>query len=359
MGFNMEIGSEFHLEKYVNEKKSGNIIWNFNQMIFTSSGRGALALLLEKLNPKMKTVLLPNYLCDSIIQVFVKYGYQCKFYYINTDLTPEIGSIHTENVGVFFHMGYFGGKTNGSLYNLLKDMKSKSIIIVEDITHTLFSTYSRCWYNDYYFGSIRKWIGVPSGGILASNDYEVNATLPKDELFSTIRKEALSLKSLYLSNKEETTKIKFRELLATSEKMLEEFPYPYEIDEESLIRIQQLDAVSIIEKRRHNFLTLHGLLQGISIIPVYPHLDMDECPLFYPIYIKDRDLIRTLLVKENIYCPVHWPVPLEVKDHMPMGTKKIYDTILSIPCDQRYNTNDMNRVADSLKQMGVKLKDDL
>lgn len=348
----MEIGSEFHLEKYIEKEMNCNSIWNYKQMIYTTSGRGALALLLEQLNPKIKTVLLPNYLCNSIIQVFVTYGYKCKFYLVNADLTPEINSIHTDKVGVFFHMGYFGRKTNGSLYNLLKDIKSKSIIIVEDITHTLFSTYSRCVYNDYYIGSIRKWMGIPSGGFLASNNCEVKAILQKDETFSRIRKEALSLKSLYLSNKEEEVKVKFRELLATTEKMLEEFPYPYEIDNASLIRIQSIDSVSIIEKRRHNFLTLHELLQGIeTIVPVYPYLAQDECPLFYPIYIKNRDLIQYLLVKKKIYCPIHWPIPTEVKYNMPMETKEIYDTILSIPCDQRYNKNHMNRVVDLLKQL--------
>lgn len=346
----MEIGSDIHLESY-EEEIGGNFIWNYKQMVFTTSGRGALALLLEKINPKIKIVLLPNYLCDSIIQVFVTYGYICKFYFINTDLTPDINSINTDNVGVFFHMGYFGGKTNGSLYSLLEDIKGKSITIVEDITHTLFSTYSRCRYNDYYFGSIRKWMGIPSGGILASNDYDVYATLKKNENYSSMRKEALSLKSLYLSKKEEEIKIKFRELLAISERMLEVYPYTYEIDKESLTQIQRMDAVSIIYKRRHNFLTLHGLLEEVkTIVPVYPHIGMDECPLFYPIYVKNRDLLQTLLAKKNIFCPIHWPVPPEVKDNMPMRTKEIYNTILSIPCDQRYNNNDMNRVADSLKQ---------
>lgn len=349
MGLTMDIGSEFHLEINVNEKRNDNISWNFKHMIYTTSGRGALALLLYKINPKIKKVLLPNYLCDSIIQVFKKYGYECKFYEINRDLTPNISSINIDNVGVFFHMGYFGVQTNGSLHDLLEDIKEKSIIVVEDITQTLFSSYSRCRYNDYYIGSIRKWIGIPSGGLLASNEYEVHSNLQKEDVYSSIRRDALCLKNLYLNNKEESIKIKYRKLLAIGEKMLEDNPMAYEIDDESLTILQQWDTVSMIEKRRNNFITLHKSLQRVTnLVPVYSHIGRDVCPLFYPIYLNNRDSIQIFLSQNKIYCPVHWPVPLEVKNNMPIETKEIYDTILSIPCDQRYNANDMNRVADTL-----------
>ena len=81
-------------------------------------------------------------------------------------------------------------------------------------------------------------------------------------------------------------------------------------------------------------------LKDIELITL-PKIDFEKAsPLFYPIFLRteDRDSLRSYMIKEGIYCPIHWP---EV-----MGAKKgIRENELSLICDQRYNEKDMYAIS--------------
>jgi dTDP-4-amino-4,6-dideoxygalactose transaminase len=40
-----------------------------------------------------------------------------------------------------------------------------------------------------------------------------------------------------------------------------------------------------------------------------------------------------------------------LEGHLSSETKEIYDSILSIPCDQRYGIKDMKRIIDVIKEL--------
>lgn len=98
----MEIGSEFILNEDLNcsEEKIMNIINNFPNSVLTSSGRGAISLVLENIKPMNKLVLLPIYICESVISTFEKYNYTVLYYDLNEDFSPQLPML--ENIGVFF-----------------------------------------------------------------------------------------------------------------------------------------------------------------------------------------------------------------------------------------------------------------
>ena len=67
----------------------------------------------------------------------------------------------------------------------------------------------------------------------------------------------------------------------------------------------------------------------------------------YPLYINDAPKVRDVLIKNKIYVPILWPnVIRENKDNL------AYDyanNILPIPCDQRYDIKDMNKIIKLVK----------
>jgi hypothetical protein len=72
--------------------------------------------------------------------------------------------------------------------------------------------------------------------------------------------------------------------------------------------------------------------------------------LYYPIMLPNketRDLVQQLAAKREVYCPVIWPVPEEAKV-VCRTAKRVADCMLGIPCDQRYNVQDMKVVAGTL-----------
>lgn len=350
-----EIGSEFWNDIFISEYIDKVPEWlnKFGNIILTSSGRGAISLLLKNAEIKTKTALLPAYICDSVIFPFLKEEFTCYFYDINTDLTPNLESIEhymTCDIGVFFYMGYYGFNNNSNLSNYVNRLKENSAIVVEDITHTLFSDYERLR-SDYYVASLRKWMGIPSGGFLASQK-SIEYLPQQNDSFANIRKEALLIKNRCIKSPDECLKKHYLELFEKGEELLDRDAAPYYMDLISKTIINVLDIKQIKEKRQSNFNILSYGLKGVPYVDsVFYSLPNNICPLFYPLIIKgSRNNIRQKLIEHKIYCPIHWPVPAQIQTDNLKNTKKIYDNIISIPCDQRYGKEEMERIISVLRR---------
>jgi len=353
---NREIGSEFWLDKIPKESNSELPTWlnNLRDTILTSSGRGAISLLLDQVNPKYKTVLLPAFICDSVILPFIEHGYSYNFYEINEDFSPNIEDINSyENIGIFLHLGYFGFQTNSNLLRVLKRLKEQSTIVIEDITHTLFSTFNRFEYNDYYIGSIRKWFGVPTGGFISSLKSKLKSPLLTNVGFSELRTAALLSKGKYIETGDVSFKKIFLNQFSNAETLLDKDVTSYCIENISIELIKLIDVNELVSKRRNNFEFLSEGLKNVSYLASpFDDLENDVCPMFYPILIKNRrDELRGKLTEEKIYCPIHWPIAEQIKDKNLESTMGIYNTILSIPCDQRYGMHEMERIISVLKSV--------
>jgi dTDP-4-amino-4,6-dideoxygalactose transaminase len=351
----MEIGSEFWIDKLPVEYEIGIPEWisRYGKSVLTSCGRGAISLLLQIAKPKIKTALLPAYMCETVILPFIEGGYKCYFYDTNMDMSPNIEDIEQyKDIGIFLHTGYFGFQTNNSLTAVIKRMKSEDVIIVEDITHTLFSDYQRFDENDYYVASLRKWMGLPSGGFLTSRN-SIGASPEVNETFAKYRIEALQMKAYYMKNGSEALKEQFMSLFTKGERFLNNDLKAYRIDTVSLGIINTLNHERLIETRRANYNVLLNGLKGIKyMLSIFDELEEGICPLFYPIYIEEcRSEVRQKLINERIYCPIHWPIPPQIEIDSFRNTERLYNTVLSIPCDQRYGTAEMERIVTVLREI--------
>ncbi|WP_033540983.1 DegT/DnrJ/EryC1/StrS aminotransferase family protein [Planococcus sp. CAU13] len=351
----MEIGSEFWLDSipertavtmpdYLNEYKNP---------VFTATCTGAITLLLQQIQPKRKSALLPAYICESVIRPFLAMGYECRFYGVDENLSPDLKDIKAfPDAGVFLHLGYYGFPTNSNLSAVLKSFKEGSTVIIEDVTHTLFSSYERSPFNDYYIGSLRKWFGIPSGGFLAGADAEVDWPLEENPAYVNKRLAALLNKGAYIRTNDMEIKTEALRQFSEAEELMEEDFAPYRIDGVSTGIISRVDAQELVRKRRSNFAILMDGVEGIDFLkPVFSSMDAGICPMFFPVLIdkEERGRIRSRLTEQGIYCPIHWPLPAQLDPQIFVKTMLIYDRILSIPCDQRYGEDDMKRIISVLR----------
>ncbi len=348
---NKEIGSEFWLSSLPerNMQKTPSWLPKLGHAVLTSTGRGAISLMLAEVGELVnKSVLLPSYVCESVVTPFARKGYTCYFYDVDSDLAPEVNSIRNfSNVGIFLHMGYFGFPTNSVLLDVVTELAHRGTIIVEDITHTLFSDLHGFLPNDYYVASLRKWIGLPSGGVLISAKHEVKTDLVPVSHFDQLRKEALLLKGVYQKTGDLMLKPKYRALFTEAEEWLETNVEPYSIDTLSLTLANLIDVKQVKDKRRRNFEWLVQGLDNPMIDPLVEVLEAEICPLFFPVSIRSgRSDIQRHLAREGIYCPIHWRTPSHPNLTLTENSKRIYDTILSVPCDQRYDKSDMGRILE-------------
>ena len=102
------------------------------------------------------------------------------------------------------------------------------------------------------------------------------------------------------------------------------------------------DLLAMRCKRMENAKYLHENLKGVKFIG---ELTDNAVPLFVPVFFEtteQRNTVRKKLIEAQIYCPIHWPKPTLIPGDF--EANKIYDTELSLICDQRYDLTDMERM---------------
>lgn len=326
-----EIGSEFW-DVPTSEHKSNIFPTKTNWYL---SGRSALTAIIENLTD-CKSVAMPSWCCDSMIYPFIKAGFEVKFYPVYFD--SELIVKPSFDCDVLFLMDYFG-YTQKPL-----DLSKYSGIVIRDITHSFFS-YE---YNDadYYFGSLRKWCGVLTGGFAYSeNGEEISKAKAENSEYINLRKQAMKEKERYINNGQ----IGDKSYLATFEKAEEclENAGIFMADNNDITLANKLDINKIKSTHREN---AKVLMTAFSDYLIFKSISNTDCPMFVPILVPNgkRDALRKKLIEEKIYCPIHW----QISEYHNIGKNEeyIYNNELSLVCDQRYTTDDMNRMVKVIKE---------
>ena len=348
----MEIGSEFWLEEKSDEIYNKNF-WNVGKdRKFLLSGRTAISYILEEisLNKKVHKVYFPNYCCSSMIEPFIKRNIEMNFYSVEFENEIKYKINENEPCDIFFAMNYFGYSDSNMDY-YIKKFKQKGCIIIEDSTHSLLNSRIFSKDSDYIIASLRKWFPVISGGIAINNNqqfkYKIDDEFTNEELVE-LRKEAMIMKRKYI-NGEKVDKSKFLELYKISSKQLNEDYENTIIDNMSKEILMSLDMQKIKEKRKNNAKTIYEELDKKEINFLFESFKEEDCPLFIPIILKDkqcRDKLKDYLIAQDIYCPVHWPIPENLKNKK----SNIYDKELSLICDQRYSEEDIKNYVQTINK---------
>lgn len=332
-----EFGSEFWdvpIKEYNESFFSENVQWFI-------SGRIALHYIIKDIliKKKINRVALPSWCCDSMIQPFLYYNIEVVFYSIT--LNKENGIVQSiqdvSNCDAILVMDYFG-------YNNLPSFQFDGIVIY-DATHSIFTNYIKD--ADYTFGSLRKWTGFYTGGFAYSKEgFQAELLLKKESVFEKLRREAMSLKSKYIRDgRGDKT---YRDLFNEAENFLDSISLEgqmYSATERDIEKARHLDVSYIKKQRVKNAKVIHKKLCKYTI---FKELKESDCPLFIPIILPNstRDELKKYLISKKIYCPIHWPISeLHVLDE---ETKKIYDSELSIICDQRYNELEMKEMCKEI-----------
>ena len=128
----------------------------------------------------------------------------------------------------------------------------------------------------------------------------------------------------------------------------------YGSDAASENTLRHADFKMISEKRRENYQAiLDGLKQDLSGIRViFKELDEQTVPSHFVLFAEKRDELQAFLSERMIHSTVYWPVSPFVDLTGHDTAQYIYDHILAVPCDQRYASADMARIAEALNQFG-------
>lgn len=317
---------------------------------FVATGRQALRLALSVIpNVTKGHFLLPSYLCHSMIQPFQDMGIGIRFYAVHRDLSVDTQSLvkQIENASGVLVMSYFGSLPSQELVGATNMLREKGIPIIEDATHSMLSYGAEKHLGDIIVASLRKWVPIPDGAVVSlplGSDPCCEIHGP-DMGFMWHRAVGQALKHEYLAGGY-TEKRRYLDLLSEAERMADSTTTPKQCSSISLDLLSRTDWIHIKDARRNNYALLSERLTGNQLVrPLFGELPEGICPLGFPLVTdeKQRDSLRQALIRADIYPPVHWKLPQGTEQFS--ESQSLSNSILTLPCDQRYDCDDMERIS--------------
>ncbi len=348
----MELGSEYNLsvsELYIKQDNIFSYLSEYSQIELFDSGRSALRCLAGKLKQDSE-VLFPEFICESVIRSFS--GLNHSFYKLQEDFSPDVNDLKAKikkNTSAIFMMHYFGSvQPAGVLTEIRKIADDAGCTIIEDTTQSIFS--NKQTIGDYMVCSIRKWMPLPQGGLLYSQDkenYSAYENYKKSE--ENDRLYGMILKTLFLQGKVDCNQ-EYREIFAESEERLDSKTEICRMSDLSEFLVSCVSTDRLRNKRKENYVYLKTSLEEMGIKPAIG-LNITDTPFAFPLRIKDRDVFRAYLMDNRIYCAVHWPFDQIHPEYRPFAVRNAAE-LISLPVDQRYERVDMDYLIHVVRQYG-------
>ena len=267
---------------------------------------------------KNDTIMMPEYLCDVLIDPIKELGIKTIFYNINNDFSinwKNVSKKYKKKVKAFFFINYFGFRENEiALKNFIK---KKNILLIEDDSHSFkINNTNSQQLSDITFYSPRKIIkSIYSGGILKINDKTKNIFFHKQ-----LKRYSISLFeifNLFLENNLLNLKRLLKYLILKK-------PVFEKLNAQQNIKIKQ-DLLMDEYSKKTLFNNTHNKIKNIRlrnykvwkkicannklIFPIDRKLDKNRIPWVYPVYVKNNKLRKKLFIFgwKNGYLITSWP----------------------------------------------------
>ncbi len=332
----------------------------FKRRKYTNTGRTASIYLFNQCGyfKENDVILLPDYLCLSIIAAFAPTKLKYRFYRIDKDLNIDTEDLKRQldnDVRAIYITDFFGFPFKKETVDELKKIREeKNIALIEDITQTLFSRSKYCMgFADYILCSTRKWMPMTDGGLLAArdgacfDDIELengyNEAAYKQLLVSLMRDycndNPYKDMSLYLELEREANRVRYTDLTVRN------------MTSEAKQIMMNCDTAELIKKRIKNYSYLYANLKDMSNMKIIgKELDANEdiVPFGFLILTEKRDEFYKYLINHGIIGEIQWILP---KDYYAPGKDSEYlsDHNLMIHCDQRYGIMEMEYIIKTIK----------
>lgn len=326
----------------------------FRNFEFLRSGREAISLALysivEDLSLSKCVVLLPSYICPSMVLPFERFPCDIHYYNLNINFTVDehdlIDKFRTYEPSCILISNYFGLSFEPEILAKIKNEKP-NVRVIYDITHVALSISQNLLpHVDYYVASLRKWFGIADGAFLLTNCFCNTKVIIRhiNTEFSKLREESLSMKKKYLFNIDQSIKEKFKAQLFKAEKLLD----TNTINSISELSMKKLNAINVTEIktiRKTNFEHLWNEIKKTSKIELAIRLEEVNLNEFYfmlPLLLNNRDLVQKKISDQGLYTQVIWKIPTKARQCK--NSANLSDRILCVPIDQRYNFWDIQDI---------------
>ena len=305
-----------------------------------ASGRAALYQILKYLKEEkgITSILLPDYLCDTILVPIRKLAIEYTFFPLNEKLELEkdkFKEFYKKN-SVVLLINYFGLQDLSEQIAIIRNIDA-DVIIIEDDVQAYYEFKKPLGDVDFKFTSLRKTFAVPDGGLVKSKKRFPIIDTPNT--FGQYKAAASLLKSMRDGNFNDQI---YLDLFEKGESLINS-EMECGISQIAMKLFSFVDEERVKVRRINNAEYLINELKKLGITPILP-LTKNHVPLFVPVILKDRDAVRKALFQKEIFCPIHWPKEgMDIQKGSFMANNE-----LSLIIDQRYGIKEMKDILEVL-----------
>ena len=303
----MEIGGYLEFERYSGpEYHSGCLKLN--------TARNCLKYLIEA--RKIKKLWISRWNCSAVLDTCINSGIEIAYYELDSSFRPILPKDYNPNDYVYV-VNYYGQ---------ISDVKYEHMIL--DNVQAFFQKPVSGMDTIY---TCRKFFGVTDGAYLYTNS-RLDRELEQDVSYSRIE---------YLAGRFDKTASDFYGLYQENEERLDSLPMlSMSAFTENILR--GIDYQRVKASREENFDYLQEQLGEVNQLK----LKRPVGPFAYPFKTNHGDILRKLLLEDKIYVAKLWP-NVEAKPEAHLAAN-----ILPLPCDQRYQPRDFEKMISIIKSFG-------
>jgi len=313
--------------------------------LFLASGRSPIVLLKELIGEKV--LYYPDYFCWDVIGFWKSQGINTQSYrvFFSEDKIQVDYSTVPVN-GVVLAVNFFGVDDGMQWKNFKRD---NDILLIEDHSHSPVSEWAKSSIADFAFSSLRKTLPIPDGCIFWSPNYSKIPSVSMQQFNSELKIKAMKLKSDYFEG-EEVNKSDFLELFTAGEHLLVNST-PQLISDYSYQKILHGYPVEYNSIRKRNYQAFIMRLSANTLGKVellqFPGIAIPFGAVLKCSDLEIRTRLRSYLISNKVYCPVHWP---QLNEYVSEESFSLSEQLITIPIDQRYSSKDVGLVAELINR---------
>lgn len=333
----------------------------YNRKIYTGNGRTATSyILFNALHlTEEDVILLPDYLCVSVINSLEVCPAKFRFYRVKRDLTVDLCDLKSkldDRVRVLYVIHYFGiPQPREVAAEMLKLSREYKLTLIEDLTQTLYTAdEGRIGFGDYLVASTRKWMPVTDGGLLAVKDgIDCPETPLKDAYDEAVYRQLLiSVMRDYYDAHPEADISYYLQLEREANKARYLDFTPRKMTELASRILFNMDHERSVRKRRENYSYLYEHLKDVEGLELAGGpLDTENkyVPFGFVVLVENRGDFYDYLAKNQIIGEIQWVLPEEY--YTPgEDAKYLSEHNVMLQCDQRYGEEEMAFVVRKIKE---------
>jgi len=298
---------------------------------YTFGGYYSLLAILDHLKSDFdedSEVLLPSYLCQSILKPLKARNIKYNFYRVDQNLYVDIShllSLINKNVKAVLFIDYFGATQKDRLSTTIDFLSSKNIFIIQDMVQCLHLDQDKM-FGDYIFNSFRKFFPFEGSVLLSKKEINISYSRRACSKFVLNKRMGQVLRYVHINYGMFSSSSFLKFFKTADDNYYDESIYKMSKTSRAILKKFDFDLLIDTQKKYYQYL----LTDFGNYVPELLN-NLRFVPLGFVIVVPGRDVLRKKLFLENIYPPVHWILSDEIDDQLFSESIALSKSILTIP----------------------------